>query len=150
MRLRGTIAVLSALSLATLALAGCSTGGNSTAGAGGGSSGGSSGGSTATATMTGDLTGTVAMNVCTDGGADSIKVTVKGDSTSYLGQVSQTGFGFVGPDGAAYGRDTTQSTVVPVAIPGEPGGYSVDGVQAFSKSGGATKKVTLSGKLVCP
>jgi hypothetical protein len=149
MRLRGTLALLSALSFATLALAGCSTGGNSTAGAGGGA-GGSSGGSSATATMSGDLTGTVTMNLCTDGGADSIKVTVKGDSTSYLGQVSQTGFGFVGPDGDAYARDTTQSSVVPIAIAGEPGGYTVDGVQAFYKVGGASKSVTLSGKLVCP
>ena len=146
MRLRGTIAVLSALSLATLALAGCSSGGNSTAGAGGGGSQGNSGGTSATATFTGDITGTIQMNLCTDSGADSIFVLITGDSTKYLGNVSADGVGFVGPDAADWARDLDKDPTQPVAITGGTGGYSVDGVHVYS----GTKEITLSGKLVCP
>lgn len=153
---RGTITALTVLSLVALALAGCSSGGNSTAGAGGGSTGsggGSSGssGSAATATFSGDISGTVSMNLCTDSGADSITVLVKGDSQKYLGSVSATGLGFLGPDGHAFARDLGKSTVMPKAISGEPGGYSVDGVQAFYELPGDTpQSITFSGKLVCP
>lgn len=149
MRLRGTIAVLSTLSLAALALAGCSSGGNSTAGAGGGSqsgSGGTSAGNAATATFAGDITGTIEMNLCTDSGADSIFVLIKGDSTKYLGNVSADGVGFVGPKAVDWARDLDKDPTKPVAITGGTGGYSVDGVHVYSDS----QEITLSGKLVCP
>ena len=146
MRLRGTIAILSTLSLAALALAGCSSGGNSTAGAGGGSQSGTSAGTAATATFTGDITGSIQMNLCTDSGADSIFILVKGDSTKYLGSVSPDGVGFIGPKAAAWARDLDKDPTKPQAITGGTGGYSVDGVHVYS--GG--QEITLSGKLVCP
>ena len=153
MRLRGTIAILSALSLAALALAGCSSGGNSTAGAGGGSQSGSgtSAGNAATATFTGDLTGTIQMNICTDSGADSIFLLVKGDSTKYSGVVSTNGVGFVGPKAWAWARDVDKDPTKPQPISGGRGGYTVDGVHAYYElPGAATQEITLAGKLVCP
>ena len=153
MRLRGTIAILSALSLAALALAGCSSGGNSTAGAGGGSQSGSgtSAGNAATATFTGDLTGTIQMNICTDSGADSIFLLVKGDSTKYSGVVSTNGVGFVGPKAWAWARDLDKDPTKPQPISGGTGGYTVDGVHVYYELPGATtQEITLSGKLVCP
>jgi hypothetical protein len=154
MRLRGTIAVLSALSLATLALAGCSAGGNSTAGAGGGSSsgsGGTSAGNAATATFSGDLTGTIQMNVCTGTGADSIFLLVKGDSTKYSGVVSADGVGFLGPKAYAWARDLDKNPTKPQPITSGSGGWTLDGVHVYYElPGQTTQEITLSGKVLCP
>ena len=155
MRLRGTIAVLSALSLAALALAGCSTGGNSTAGAGGGSgsgsgsgSGGTSAGNAATATFTGDLSGTIVMNICNDSGDDSVFFVIKG--TKYPGLVSADQLSFVGPDAKDWILDKSAGAV-PVAITSGSGGYTVDGLTVhYELAGDTTQTITTSGKLLCP
>lgn len=156
MRLSGTIAALSTLSLIGLALAGCSAGGSSS-GSGSGSSSGSGGGSSpssggaaATATFTGDLTGTIAMNLCTDSGVDSIFVFVKGDTTKYLGSVSADDLGFVGPDAKDWSIDKGAG-VAPVALSGGSGGYTVDGVKVhYNLPGSPVQEITVTGKLVCP
>ena len=150
MRLRATIAVVSALSVAALALAGCSTGGGSGSGGGStGGSGGSGGGSSATATFTGDLTGSIVMNTCTDGGSDSVFFVIAGDSSKYPGSISADQLGFVGPDAKAWSLD--KSGPAPVAITTGSGGFTLDGVKVhYTLPGSPTEEVTVSGKLLCP
>jgi hypothetical protein len=151
MRLRGTIAALSILFLTALALAGCSTGGTSTTGAGGGStsgSGGNSAGTAASASFSGDLSGTIAMNLCNDSGDDSVFFIIGG--TKYPGLVSADQLSFVGPDAKDWILDKSAGAV-PVAITSGSGGYTVDGVHVhYELAGDTTQTITVSGKLLCP
>jgi hypothetical protein len=135
-----------------LALAGCASGqggsSSGSSGAGGSSSGGSGSGSTAGAAFTGDLKGSVEMNLCTDSGADSITVHIDGDSGSYVGSVSATQIGFVGPDAEAWVVD--KSHALPAAVTAGSGGYRLDGVVIHSTTSSPAKSITVTGELDCP
>ncbi len=98
-----------------------------------------------TATFSGDFSGTMTLGLCT-GGIGSLQVTVKGDSTTYLGSVSGKSMGFVGPGGGPF--------AVPVG--GQEAKAAADG-NSFDVTGMVLKddtlthkSVTVKGTLTCP
>ncbi|MCW2785174.1 MAG: hypothetical protein JWP74_1691 [Marmoricola sp.] len=146
---------VTALALVTLAGCGSSGGssGSSTPPASGptGSTSGSTGstpstpsGSTATMTFTGSFSGSVSVNLCS-GPVASIKVTVKGDSTTYNGSISATEMGFVGPAAADY---TLKEGDAKPTVSADGNTFTVHNatlIDLISK-----KSVVVNGSVTCP
>jgi hypothetical protein len=141
---RTILSILTAAAL-TASLAACS--GNSTAGSGSGSGSKAGGGSSSvsTATFSGSESGTVVMNLCTDSGADSVFVTVKGSSDKLPGVVSKTSMDFDGTD-SIYTIDKT-GPLPQFSTDGNT--VTLDGVELKSVID-PTKVVTFAGKITCP
>ena len=130
----GTVLILSA----------CSASGG-TASAGGSGSSGSGGTSTAAAKVSGDYTGTVAANNCASAGIMSITVTISG--SKYVGSISSTQAGFVGPDAADFVTDTAKDPSLPT-VSSDGNTFTLSSVHVYDRIGG--KSMVLDGKLSCP
>ena len=136
---RAAASVLFASAVA-VALAGCSPGssGNSTAGGGKAVTG-------ASATFTGSESGKVYMNLCSDGGTDSIIVVVDGSSTKLPGVVTKTNMNFDGTD-SIYQIDKT-GPLPEFSTDGNT--VTFDGVKLTSVIE-PTHVITFSGSITCP
>jgi hypothetical protein len=101
------------------------------------------------ATFDGDFKGTLSMNLCTSaasGNIGSVKATVDGDSASnYLGSVSATELGFVGPGGGDY--VSPPGTKIQVSNGGNT--FNVEGVKLEDETL-THKAITVHGSLTCP
>ena len=122
-----------------LALAGCTPTSTPNSSSGGGQAAGSS------ATFSGSESGKVSMNLCTDGGNDSIFVVVDGSSTKLPGVVSKTDMNFDGTD-AIYHLDKT-GPMPQFSTDGNT--VTLDGVKLTSILK-PSNVLTFSGKITCP
>ncbi len=127
-------------SAVVLVLAGCSPTSGGSAPTGGGKIVTGS-----TATFTGSESGKAYMNICTDGGSDSIFVVVDGSSTKLPGVVTKTGMNFDGTD-SIYQIDKT-GPMPQFSTDGNT--VTLDGVKLKSAIE-PTHVVTFAGSITCP
>ena len=99
----------------------------------------------ASATFTGSESGKVYMNLCSDGGTDSIIVVVDGSSTKLPGVVTKTNMNFDGTD-SVYQLDKT-GPLPEFSTDGNT--VTLDGVKLTSVIE-PTHVITLAGSITCP
>ena len=148
MRTRSGRSVAVAILFGTLALAGCKSDASTdtaTATTGGSTPTSAAQAGGASVTFSGDFSGTMTLGLCAGSGG-SLQVHVNGDSTKYLGSVSGTSMGFVGPDGGPFGIPTGGKKPTAAA---DGNSFDVTGV-VLSDPTLTQKKITVSGTLHCP
>jgi hypothetical protein len=132
--------------VSAVSVAGCKSSSAAGSGGGGTSTAAAVAAGGSTATFSGDFSGTMSLNLCTAGNIGSLKVKVNGDSTVYLGSVSATSMGFVGPAGGPF--TLTETSKKPTAS-SDGTTFDVTGV-VLSDETLTHKSITVSGTLHCP